>query len=334
MANRPRKRLDAPALFEDLELDDTNEPMSTDDSSGLDRLVTKVSSRPKSWSMKWRPDETKAIDDSEADRHPARGGAAGSETTPGLAEPTAMMPDDDATDLSRDAGETEASVPASSTEPILTSRTWEARSDAGARHPQMPSTTSAPVASPAARTAATPMRSVPTVRPRSPLARAGWPLAILLAIAWAGASLLRGNVDAPGASEPATGLAADPEAPILARPTEAELIEAELLRSELASMRDERARLMREVDAAYVLLQDHRRLSRELQESMATNKGASIEVDGLAEDLERWQRRHAVALERLDEMDQELVRSDEQLAALAAERDALRRRLDALEGTD
>ena len=86
----------------------------------------------------------------------------------------------------------------------------------------------------------------------------------------------------PPAVEPLTATTPEAEAPILARPTEAEMIEAELFRSELASMRDERARLMREVDAAYVLLQDHRRLSRELQKSMATNKGASIEVDGLA----------------------------------------------------
>ncbi len=347
MANRPRKRLDAPALFEDLDLEDPQEGADLDEKSGLDQLVTKVSSRPKSWAMKWRPDETRAVDAAEVDRHPARSAGCGVET-PRDSEQDSTVTDDfvvEVNDAAEDVvaeviGEVEvndaddADESSATSEPVLTSRTWDARSDAGARHPQMPSATPPPAPVPSVRTSATPMRTAPVARPRSPFARAGWPLAILLVIAWIGTSVFGPTPNDTPVTEPPTHTTPEAEAPILARPTEAEMIEAELFRSELASMRDERARLMREVDAAYVLLQDHRRLSRELQDSMATNKGASIEVDGLAEDLKRWQRRHAVALERLDEMDEELLRSDEQIDALAAERDALRRRLDALEGTD
>jgi hypothetical protein len=333
MANRPRKHLDAPALFEDLDLEDPQERAVSDEKPGLDRLVTKVSSPPKSWAMKWRPDEKRSIDGSDHDRHPARAAGVVSEASTDD-EPEIVAADLAVNGPSETADERSATKTPIQSDPVLTSRTWDARSDAGARHPQFPSATPQPTSTPGVRTPATPMRSTTVIGRRRALSRAGWPLAIMLAIVWVGTGLFGPDPDGPSAMERKTSTTPEGETTILARPTEAELIDAELLRSELASMRDERARLMREVDAAYVLLQDHRRLSRELQESMATNKGASIEVDGLAEDLERWQRRHAVALERLDEMDEELLRSDEEIAALVAERDALKRHLDALQATD
>jgi len=369
MANRRRHRSDDPPLFEDLELEEPQDDEATSEQSGLDRLVTRVSARPTGWSMKWRPDESKSPADAESDRHPARSGGSGDEpripstsasehmpetepepeaasaeaphrplevtpptVTPATVTPADITPDTRASDAAAAERRADDSVPSTTPEPVLTSRTWKADDEVESRHPRTPgvaSTASAASAGstrPPATSAAS--RSAPVVRARSPIGRAGWPIAALIAIAWIGSSVGSSLRSGDRTQAPTTPLAESAAAPVLARPSDAELIEAELLRSELASMREERARLVEEVDAAYVLLQDHRRLSSELQESMAANRGGSIEVDALAEDLQRWRRRHRVAVERLDEMDQELVRSDARVEALLAEIEALHLRLE------
>lgn len=327
MANRPPKRSDAPRLFEDLDPEGPTED-ATDESGGLERLVTRVSVRPKGWAMKWRPDESRTLVEGEVDRHPARSSAA---------EATAPAEPSTPESVSESIGETEAPFEtpavapvlpdaddesAASPQPVLTSRTWDATAASATRHPQTPGTPP-----PAAKTSAS-SRSHPTptiVRRPRPWVAAGWPIAGLLAALWSGSMLMSGADDTPMATS---------MSPVLGRPTEAEVFEADLLRSELASMRDERSRLMGEIDAAYILLEDHRRLTRELQDSMATNRGASIEVDALAADLRRWQRRHEVALARLHEMEQELVLADDREAELVAEIEGLRVSLDAPGGTD
>jgi hypothetical protein len=344
MANRRRHRSDAPPLFEDFELEDPKDDDSENERSGLDQIVTRVNARPKGWAMKWRPDESKSVVDTEVDRHPARpaGIDPEPETTPADADPRGVTSEEPGAAekvVEPEVVEPEVIEPEmvepetaeETSEPVLTSRTWSATVERESRHPRTPGAAAASTSP--TRTAPT-TRMAPIARPRTPISRAGWPAAILLAAAWGVTALTSGPPAASPDGDVELDDAAAPMAPILARPTEAELMEAELLRSELASMREERARLVAEVDAAFVLLQDHRRLSRELQESMATHRGASIEVDALADDLRRWQRRHAVALGRLDEMDLELVRSDELVAALEAEVERLQDRLDASGGTD
>jgi hypothetical protein len=323
MASRPRNRPEEPPLFEDLAPVDS----SDDDSSGLDRLVTRVSTRPRSWAMKWRPDESSSLVEEDADRHPAR---IGTSDAPEVGDSSSGNDD-------LPASSTESTTPSESDsnrpspEPaILTSRTWDAAADTEGRHPRTPkpapaSGTSRPVASAS--------RPVQKPRLRTRFAPAGWVVAVLLGLSWMATSFL------PGPSDSVTSISSPGSEgePVLARPTDEMLIESELLRDELGSMRDERARLMNEIDAAYLLLQDHRRLSRELQESNANNEGASIEVEGLAEDVRRWKRRHDVAVDRLDSMEQELIASDDREAELRRLVDALRERLRALDdsgGTD
>jgi chromosome segregation ATPase len=122
-----------------------------------------------------------------------------------------------------------------------------------------------------------------------------------------------------------------PDPMLLARPESAVSFDAALAREEIASLRNERTRLLQEVDAAFRLLQDHRRLSMELQESMANNQGASIEVEALAEDVQRWAHRHGVAVRRLDGMERELQAADAREADLERQIEYLQRKLKTLD---
>ena len=144
------------------------------------------------------------------------------------------------------------------------------------------------------------------------------------------------------ASLPAIGVASSEEifrkdlrceAPREARPA-GEAFEATLAREEIASLRQERSRLMQEVEAARILLEDHRRLTASLAESTATNEGAALELGVLEGDTARWRHRHGVAMARLDELAALLLEAEAREATLAGELVDTQRRLDALDAVN
>ena len=154
-------------------------------------------------------------------------------------------------------------------------------------------------------------------------------MAIGVGVAWAvfGGSpsneQVVGNPKADGASDEV----------VLARPA-GEAFEASLAREEIASLRQERSRLMQEVEAARILLEDHRRLTASLEESTATNAGAALELGVLEGDSERWERRYQVAMARLDELAALLVEAEAREATLGVDQLAGQRRLDALDAVN
>lgn len=215
-----------------------------------------------------------------------------------------------------------ASIPA-----VVTSRTWSAPDASSRRHPTTPTTSESAVASPTpARHRSRPSTPSPARGVRSIFAVAGWLIAIGLGVGWATRS--GGTASSTLPESPAS----DSSGPVLARPA-ADAFEAELARDEIASLRHERARLMQEVEAAAILLEDHRRISRSLRDSTTTNEGAAVELHVLEENARRWERRHEVAVTRLDELAQLLLEADAREEMMADQLRALEARLQALDGS-
>lgn len=333
MADR-RSRQDAgSSLFESHVPDADDRDDASEDGGGLDRLVTRVSARPKGWAMKWRPDESKSLVEAEADRHPARSPGQSPESVTVPAVPESSEPESNESEPAIEREERSQAVVETDAPEVITSRTWAAESDAAHRHPRTPGlAATAPTPAPAVMTR--PTRIDPLPRRSSRLMQAGWPLAAILALAWGTTAWVGGpKTSETGTSSSEPAIESTPFERVLARPEPEALFDSDLAREEIASLRNERARLMQEVDAAFILLQDHRRLSRELQESMANNQGASIEVDALAEDARRWERRHEVAVTRLDQMEAELQEADRREADLEQQIEYLRGKLKAVDGS-
>lgn len=343
MPDRPPRDLrdhGTPPLFEGAD-DVADEAGDTEASAGLDRIVTRIAPRPKHWAMKWRPNEGESDRSSEIDRHPARtagqiepeASAQASDADPvdptersGSATPLVLAPNSiDALHTATPTADAPEAVEAP-TPAVMTSRTWRAEDEAPRRHPATPSSVKASTSVAAAVHAAT----VPATRGRrlGVLGLAGWLVAGAMAIGW----LLQ--EPRPAASDAEIIVEDTPAAgPVLARPA-VDPFEADLAREEISSLRHERARLMQEVRAAEILLEDHRRLTTELRESTVTNTGAAVELGVLEDETRRWQRRHEVAMARMDELAQLLVDADRREAALEAELDALRQRLEALDASN
>ncbi len=357
MATRPRHHADAPPLFPDLEPEhpdvadrgssDSDPIESEGEAAGLERLVTKVSTRPAGWAMKWRPDESTSLVGKDVDRHPARAAGHASSSSEGGDAVDTATPDDLADSLNEPSSPVvaEAIVTVddveSTAEPVVEDvmaaklaatptldaevteeslapiRFAEVASGADARPDARPDLGPDAGADPATLTHADAV-SAPTL-----IDRAGWPIAVVLALSWLGTGLYGDRAVLPSSES------APP--PTLARP--AGEPEAVLLRSELAAMRDQHARLRQEVDAAAVLMEDHQRLSEELSAALALNQRTRGEAEALRAELDRWQRRYGVAMERLDEMDQELQHADELAAMLEAEIATVTRRIELLDAS-
>ena len=329
---RPRSNSDdTPPLFGEPEDSAGEQDGSGEEPSGIERLVTRVPDRPRNWAMKWRPTEDEGEDQHDTDRHPARvrdGDESGGDSPAlvlvepdpaGVVTPTpASNPDTSAAMASSDPSEPEP------TPEVVTSRTWTSPSNEERRHPVTPSGASSG------------MRSMPPSPPSPPVrsgarfgAVAGWLVAIGVGLAWA--AFGGASTDDRTAEITEAGAAADDV--VLARPAGG-TFEADLARGEIASLRQERSRLMQEVEAARILLEDHRRLTASLEESTATNAGAALELGVLENDAERWQRRHQTAMARLDELASLLLEAEAREATLSGELVDTQRRLDALDAAN
>lgn len=316
---------ETPPLFDGVDdaIKESEGEVAAGDAGRLNRLVTKVAPRPKQWSMKWRPSDGEDEGLADSDRHPARSAGLAEEAD---VEKPSVVP----LVLAEDSIATMAATPVPSAEeteredsdpPVVTSRTWGASPDASGRHPATPSPLAAKTDVAAAIHATRPDR-----RPRSGIGwvgLAGWILACSMATAWWMAND-EGEVNRP----------IDPvETPVLARPA-VDPFEADLAREEISSLRQERERLMREVEAAAILLEDHRRLAVELRESTAANTGAAVELGVLEDDARRWQRRHDVAVTRMDELSHLLMEAEARAEALADELIDTQQRLEASRALD
>ena len=330
--HRPRSNSDddTPPLFGDAE-DSSAEESSGEDSAGIERLVTRVPDRPRHWAMNWRPTENEGEEQQDADRHPARvrGADDAGDDSPtlvlvepdpaGVVNPIPAPASDPASSASMP--EPEPTEPASTPE-VMTSRTWTSPSENDRRHPATPSGTSSGRRS-----------SSPSLPPSRSGARftavAGWLVALGIGVAW---MVFGGASPSDGNAEKAEASVTEDEV-VLARPA-GTAFEATLAREEIASLRQERSRLMQEVDAARILLEDHRRLSASLEESTATNAGAALELGVLENDAERWRRRHETAMARLDELASLLLEAEAREATLSGELVDTQRRLDALDAVN
>lgn len=330
--HRPGSKSDdhTPPLFGDEDRAPARES-DGDDAAGLEGLVTRLPDRPRHWAMKWRPADREVEDDREADRHPARIRDDEDGETPSLVivdpDPAGAVPPDSSTPPQPGPEDSTTPVDEAAAAAVMTSRTWSSPDEGERRHPVTPSGVGSTSG------ATVPPRHALPAGPRSSrfggTAAAGWLVAIAIGLAWMvfGGSA---GVDSEG-MEPAGG---DPTGEVVfARPA-GEAFEANLAREEIASLRQERSRLMQEVEAARILLEDHRRLTASLAESTATNEGAALELGVLEGDAARWRHRHAVAMARLDELATLLLEVEAREATLAGELVDTQRRLDALDAVN